>query len=317
MYIGIDLGGTNISAGLVDEHGEILFPVRMPTKAERGLDAVVADMITIIKKVMSHQKENYLSDIKGVGIGVPGLVSADLSKIYYCTNLGWNNVHLKELIEKQVEIPVFLDNDANLAALAEHEAGALENVENGVLLTLGTGIGGGLIFNNKPYRGSHGLGELGHAIIGENFYDCNCGKNGCFETFASATAIIKYTTKLIEDKKYPKSTLYNKYESGKLSAKAIIDAAKKNDELAVDAFARYTKYLAIGINNIINMLDPDVIALGGGVAHAGDFLYDSISLKLKELAFVEDFPTAKIVPAKMGNDAGIVGAAFLAKLETE
>lgn len=317
MYIGIDLGGTNISAGLVDEQGKILFPLRMPTKVERGLDAIVSDMVTIIRKLIQHQKEHYKGDVKGIGVGVPGPVSPDLATIYYCTNLGWNNVPLKELIEKEVEIPVFLDNDANLAALAEHEAGALKDVENGVLLTLGTGVGGGLIFNNKPYRGSHGLGELGHAVIGENFYNCNCGKNGCFETFASATAIIKYASKLIEDKKYVKSILYNKYENGKLSAKAIIDAAKNNDELAVDAFDRYTKYLAIGMNNIINMLDPDVIALGGGVAHAGDFLFDSIKLKLKELAFVEDFPTANIVPAKMGNDAGVVGAGFLAMLETE
>lgn len=317
MFIGIDLGGTNISAGLVNDLGVIIYPVKMPTKPERGLDQVVDDMVSIIKKIIKYQKENISGTIKGVGIGVPGLTSPDLAKIYYCTNLYWTDVPLKELIEKQIDIPVYLDNDANLAALAEHEAGALKDVENGILLTLGTGIGGGLIFNNKPYRGSHGLGELGHSIIGENFYNCNCGKNGCFETFASATAIVKYTKKLIEEKQYVGSTLYKNYENGKLGAKVIIDAAKNKDELGLDAFERYVKYLTIGISNLINTLDPDVIALGGGVAHAGEFLYNAINEKLKDYLFVKDFPSAKIVPAVMGNDAGIVGAAFLAKLETE
>lgn len=317
MYIGIDLGGTNIAAGLVNDEGQIIYPVQTPTLAERGLDDVVADMIKLIKELQDYHKDHFKGSVKGIGIGVPGPVCPDLSEVYYCTNLGWNDVPLKKIIEKDIKMPVFVDNDANLAALAEHEIGALKEVENGILLTLGTGIGGGLIFNNMPYRGSHGLGEVGHIVIGENFYNCNCGKNGCFETFSSATAIIKYATKLIEEKAYMGSILDDAYKENRLNAKAIIDAAKEGDELGLDVFERFTKFLAIGMNNLINLLDPDVIALGGGVAHAGDFLYDAIDAKLSKLAFVENFPTARIVPAKMGNDAGIIGAGFLAKIELE
>jgi len=315
MFIGIDLGGTNIAAGLVDGSGKLIYPVKTPTLPERGLDEVINDMAKLIQELVKYQKDHGLKKVKGVGIGVPGPVSPDLSNIYYCTNLRWNDVPLKSILEERIHLPVFLDNDANLAALAEHEVGALKDIENGILLTLGTGVGGGLIFNNKPYRGSHGLGEVGHIVVGDNFYHCNCGKNGCFETFASATAIIKYTEKLLNEQAYSGSLLDDVYRDGNLNAKAVIDAAKEGDELALDSFERYTKYLAIGMNNLINLLDPDVIALGGGVAHAGDFLYKAIEDKLHKLAFVENFPSARIVPAEMGNDAGIVGAAFLAKLE--
>lgn len=317
MFIGIDLGGTNIAAGLVDIDGNIIHSTKLPTLPERGVNRVISDIVKLIEELINYKREDTKFNVQGVGIGVPGPVSPDLAHVYYCTNLGWNDVNLKEIVESKVGIPVFIDNDANLAALAEHEAGALKDIENGVLLTLGTGIGGGLIFNNKPYRGSHGLGELGHMVIGENFYKCNCGKNGCFETFASATAIVKYTSKILEEKKYESSILEKPYSENRLNAKSIIDAARIGDQLALDSFERYTDYLAMGINNLINLVDPQVVALGGGVAHAGDFLYDSIQEKLKNLAFVKDFPTAKIIPAVMGNDAGIVGAAFLAKLEVE
>lgn len=312
MYIGIDLGGTNIAAGLVRKSGEVVKIKSIPTGKERGFDAVAADILSLAKELIEEADER----VEGVGIGVPGVVDNDLSMIYYCTNLEWYDKDLGNLLSKELGIPVLVDNDANLAALAEVEVGSMKEAQNAVMLTLGTGIGGGVAVNGSILRGSHGLGsEIGHMIIGDNFYNCNCGNNGCFETFSSATAIIRYAEKLVIDGAYPESDLHTTYASRGLNAKTIIDAAKAGDALGLDAFNRLVKYLAIGVINIINIFDPEMIAFGGGVAHSGAFLIDSLSEKVNEMVFIKNFPSAKLVLAELGNDAGVIGAAMLAKTE--
>jgi len=312
MYIGIDLGGTNIAGGLVHKNGSVVEIKSVPTGKERGFEAVSKDIISLIRDLMSNAEE----PVEGVGVGVPGVVDKNLSMIYYCTNLNWYDQDLGRILSEELGIPVFVDNDANLAALAELEVGALTSAKNAVMLTLGTGVGGGVSVDGHILRGSHGLGsEIGHMIIGENFYDCNCGNNGCLETFSSATAVIKFAEKLVDDNKYPESPLNEVRRTSGLSAKTVIDAAKAGDALGNEVFDRLIKYLAIGVTNIVNIFDPEMIAIGGGVAHTGEFLMEKLTAKVKQMAFIKEFPSAKIVFAELGNDAGVIGAAMLPKTE--
>ncbi len=320
MTIGVDLGGTNIAAGLVDEAGKLIYSVKRPTDTSRGREAIVADMCAMCMELVAEAEKRGLPRPAAVGVGVPCVVDKSMAFIHTAANLGsgWDDVPLKRVMEDVTGLKVWLDNDGNLAGLAEHQAGALQGVENGLLLTLGTGIGGGFILNGKLFRGSHGLApEVGHMVIGENFYDCNCGKNGCFETFASATAVIRYAEKLVREDQYPTSTLHTASLMGHLNAHTIFEAAKAGDPLGVAAVDRLTTYLALGIVNLINLMDPEVIALGGGVAHAGDFLLDQVKRKVSDGLFLQDFPTARFELAQMGNNAGIIGAAMLGRMMLE
>jgi glucokinase len=219
-------------------------------------------------------------------------------------------VNLKKRLEELVSLKVFIDNDANVAAIAEYEIGSLKNYRSAILITLGTGIGGGIIIDGNVIRGSHGAGaEIGHMVVGENFFNCNCGRNGCLETFSSATGIGKYVNKLLTETD-EKSVLRN-YE--KITTKHIFDASKAGDKLAQKAVNRFIKYLAIGIVNFINIIDPEAIAIGGGVSHAGQYLIDLLDVEVKKSLYSKDVEIAKLMLAELQNDAGIVGAAFMAK----
>jgi len=313
MYIGIDLGGTNIAVGIVDEDGNIKHEKSCVTGVGREPHEIIEDMITLVlntlEEVNIQQKE-----IDAIGIGIPGL--ADKSgNVIFCVNLGWKNVQLKEMLESELHKPIFIDNDATVAALAEYERGSMKNCKSGLMLTLGTGIGGGIILNGEVYSGFNGIGsELGHMVVGENFYDCNCGRNGCLETFASSTAIIKYTKKLIGEMN--ESTIIIERADGnvnKIDAKIVFDCAKEGDKIANLAVNHLVKYLGIGILNIINFIDPEIIALGGGVAGAGQYLLDMIINEVIANKYYEELPIGKIVLADLGNKAGIIGAAMIAK----
>ncbi len=313
MYIGVDVGGTNITAGLVSIDGNILFQKNCPTLPSRGWDTVIQDIISLIRDVIDQAPAN--KDVLGIGIGVPGVADRKTGNVVECVNLGWRNVPLGKTLEKEFNKPIYIDNDASVAALAEYENGALKGTQNSILITLGTGVGGGFIINGKLYGGTNNIGsEIGHMIIGENFYNCNCGKNGCFETFSSATALIKYTRKLMEETK--ENTTIRDYigdNLDKLDAKIIFDCAKAGDKLALSSVNRFVDYLVIGITNLINILDPEVIALGGGVSKSGDYLLELINNRIYEKILFKDMPYSKIVIAEHGNDAGIIGSAMLCK----
>lgn len=312
MLIGVDLGGTAIKAGLVDFEGNILRQNSRPTRVERGHMPIINDIREQIEELIAAQGIG-IEDIHSIGIGVPGLAVYDTGKVIYCTNLSWNNVELGKELYSQLGRKVYVENDATVAALAESLFGSTKGVPNSVLVTLGTGIGGGIIINNRIYSGSHAAGsEIGHMIIGENFYNCNCGNNGCFETLASATSIIRYSQHRIKEGKVKSLILElagNKPED--ITAKNVFDAAKSADPLALETVDRMCKYLAIGILNIYNMLDPDIIALGGGVSRAGDFLLDQVREKVKKMLFTTGVRYGDIVLATLGNEAGIIGSAFL------
>ncbi len=318
MYLGIDVGGTNIAAGIVDVDGNILHQISVPTKTQRGYKAVLNNIIKVIDELNSKK-----FDIHAIGIGIPGVVDSDLKTVRYCPNLNWNRCNLVDDLKdvsSSLTIPIFVDNDANLATIAELEVGSIMNVKNAVMITLGTGIGGGIVSDGKILRGFYGLGcEVGHMIIGENFYNCNCGNNGCFETFASAKAVIKYTKHILQRGVYSDCeghrVLMEILKTREFGAKEVMDLAKKGDALGLDAFNRLIKYLSIGIVNIIHMLDPQKIVIGGGLSNVGDFLIESLNNQIASKHFIKDYPFAQIIKAQLGNDAGIVGAGMLAKQE--
>ncbi|MBF8983183.1 ROK family glucokinase [Lutibacter sp. B2] len=310
MYIGVDLGGTNIAVGIVDEKGTLKYQKSIPTKRERKQEEIIKDMIETIIEVIDdywiHKNE-----IKSIGIGIPGLADPDTGEVIHCVNLGWNNVPLGKSIEKALGIPVFIDNDATVAGLAEYEAGVMKGVQSGVFITLGTGIGGGIILNGQVYSGANGVGsEFGHMVVGENYYECNCGKNGCLETFSSSTALINYTKKLIMEEKY--ETIL-KENINDLNGKMIFDAAIEGDQIANLAVDRLVKYLGIGIVNLVNILDPEIFALGGGLSKVGTFLLDKVREEVLKNKHYKTLPVGKIVLAQLGNEAGIIGAAILGK----
>ena len=308
VYVGIDVGGTGLKAGVVDEHGKIISKVSCPTGVERGHEAVIADMAQLALKAIAESGYT-LDDVKAIGIGIPGVLDPRTGRVPFCTNLGWHDVPVIELMQKVIDKPVYIDNDATVAALAESVAGVSSQYKDSVFLTLGTGVGGGVILNGKVYSGTHGVGsELGHMIVVAGGDLCTCGNRGCWERYASATALIRMGHECAA--KHPESVLAGKE---KLNAKDVMDAAKANDPAGLEAFDQYTTYLAMGMVNIINFMDPEVIVLGGGVSAAGEFLLKPIREKLAKMVFYKAMPYASIELATLGNDAGIIGAAMLGR----
>lgn len=312
MFVGIDLGCTSIKAGLVDREGRILVQSSIDTKVGRDYTFIIEDMKKQIEKLL-EDNGSCVNDIESIGIGAPGLMNYKTGYVIYCTNLFWNNIPLGVELQRYFKRPVYIENDATVAGLAESLFGSTKGVLNSVFLTIGTGVGSGIIVNHKIYSGSHFAGsEIGHMIIGDNFYTCNCGNNGCLETFASATAMIKYARYRLEKDNIKSMILDN--AAGKaedINAKIIFDAAKEGDQLATETVDRMIKYLSKGIINIFNILDPDIIAIGGGVSKAGDYLIERLKIEVGKMFFTPNIKYGDIVLAKLGNEAGILGAAFL------
>lgn len=311
MNIGIDIGGTNIGAGLVDDKNNIICETSIPTNGHRTYEEVLKDMAKLVERLI--RKSNISKDdVKGVGIGIPGIVDSSRGLAVEVVNLRWYKKNLKKDFEALIGYPVYIGNDATVAGLAEYKVGVMQGYNSGILYTLGTGIGAGIIINGRVYDGAHGIGsEVGHMIVGENFYNCNCGRNGCLETFASSTAIIKYTQKLINEGNI---TIMMKMAGGdidRIDGRIIFEAAKIGDEVANLVVDRMVKYLAIGIVNTMCMIDPEVYVLGGGLSKAGDFLLDKVRQAVEKYRYFRGVDGGKIVLSKLGNGAGIIGAAAL------
>ena len=310
VYVGVDLGGTNIAVGLVDENGKILHKDSVPTLLERGPEPIIKDMANLSLKVVKDAGYT-LDDVKAVGVGVPGLADPKTGVVIFCTNLRWHMVPLREIMQSIIDKPIFIDNDATVAGLAESVAGVSAGVANSVFLTLGTGVGGGIVINHKIYSGSHGVGsELGHMTVQCEGRPCTCGS---WEQYSSATALIRQGREAVE--KNPDSLIVKMVNGdlSKIEARTVIDAAREGDKVACEVYDKYIYYLAIGIVAIINAFDPEIIALGGGVSKAGDFLLKPLREKVAKYVFYKDLPYAKIEIATLGSDAGIIGAAMLGK----
>lgn len=304
MKIGIDIGGTNLAGGVVNNEGKVVLSASVPTKAEEGYKAVLGRIDDLVEKLVAEAKEKYPDDpVTSVGCGVPGIVKRGV--VINAPNLFWKNEPLSKDLEERTGLPVTLINDATAAAVAENRFGASKGTKDAVTYTLGTGVGGGVIVNGGVVNGAHGVAsEFGHVLHEPNFYKCNCGKNGCLETYSSATGLIKRHAHEVE-----KGT-ESKLSPEGATAKDIIDAAREGDPAAVIAFDTMTDKLAENISNMVDILDPEVFVIGGGVARAGDFLFDALNEKVKKNLTFPEVVDVNIVPAQFGNDAGIIGAAY-------
>jgi glucokinase len=312
MYaIGIDLGGTTIKAGVVNDKGEILLKGSRPTGVERGHEATIRDMAGLSLELM-EKAGLPLSDIDSVGIGIPGVINND-GVVPFLTNLFWHDVPLVERMRSYIDKPVFVANDATVAGFAEHVIGVSAGTRSSVFVTLGTGLGGGVVLDGKPFVGAHGVGtEIGHVMLVLGGVLCTCGNRGCWERYASATALIRMGRERMAAEPEGMIAREAKGASENVTAKLVMDCAKAGDPGATAVFDEYVYYLAAGIANMINVYDPEVIALGGGVSAAGAFLLDAVRKKLPELVFYKTMPYARVELATLGNDAGMIGAAMLA-----
>ncbi len=314
IYVGVDLGGTHIGAGIVDSEKGILHKDECPTLAQRPYKEVMQSIVDICKKVIADSGINP-EDINSIGIGMPGIETPE--GLAHCKNLFWHGVTLRKDLHKLLGKPIFIDNDAHAAALGELEFGSLIGTKDAVMLTLGTGVGGAMIVNKHILSGYlHAGGELGHVTFVHGGIPCACGRDGCFEKYASATALIRIGKKYAQE--YKDSVLHEIKESiDDITAKDVVDGAKGYDIACELAFNDYCEYLTDGIISFINMLNPQKVCIGGGLSQAGDFLFEKIREKCRERYFSPLHLDTEIVPALLKNDAGILGAAMVAKKGNE
>ena len=310
-YIGIDLGGTNIKAGVVNENYEIVSKATTKTLLPRPAEEICADMAKVSMEAVEAAGLT-LDDIESVGIGTPGTANSETGIIEYSNNLGFLNLPVVEIMQKHIDKPFYVENDANAAAYGEFLAGAAKGANDAVCITLGTGVGGGIIINGKIYSGFNFAGaEIGHTVVDPNGPECTCGRKGCFEVFSSATGLVRMTKEAMYEDKGSVMWQMNE-EDGKVSARTAFNAMRAGDRAGKAVVDKYIKYLAAGITNTINIFQPDILCIGGGVCNEGDPLL----LPLKEIVAKEVYTknsakNTEIVIAKLGNDAGIIGAAFL------
>ena len=309
--VGVDLGGTKISTALSDFEGKVISQTTIPTDAQEGEIPVLNRIMSSIEKVISEGKVSY-DDIKGIGIGSPGPLDAKTGVIITTPNLPFKNFNLVKPISEKFNIPVFLDNDANVAAIGEYMFGAGKGADNVVFFTVSTGVGGGAILNGKVYRGhtSNAL-EIGHMTVAPEGPRCNCGNRGCVEATSSGTAIARRAAEALATnvetslRKYDKVTSYEVY----LEAKA-------GDAVAKEILDEAMNYLGIAVANAVTIFDPEYVIIGGGVSKIGNVLFDTVRQVVDKRCFKSMAESVKIVPAGLGTDAGLIGAVALALLET-
>jgi len=305
--IGVDLGGSHATAAIVQEDGKILSQHEQDI-TDRTFDAVMAALDNVIGAALKEAKSN---DLVGIGIGSPGNIDPKTGAVLYSPNFEWENVPLGDRVRKRFNLPIFIANDARCATLGEYTFGTGKGTSNFVLITLGTGIGGGIVSGGHLLIGHRaGAGEIGHhQIRPTDGFVCGCGKIGCFEAQASGTGLLRHAFAVAAS--FPKSTLLSKNPE-KLGSKAIRRAAQAGDPHGAAAWKNFTADLALGAANIIAFVNPEVIALGGGVSTAGDFMLNAIGARVDELTVMVPKHTTKLVIAQLGNDAGQVGAATMA-----
>ncbi|MBC8042481.1 MAG: ROK family protein [Rhizobacter sp.] len=317
--IGVDLGGTNIKFASVSASGKIILEHRVPTEADKGPVRVIENMMTGILYLLSLNADAENAErLLGIGVGVPGVVSLDGGTLSYPPNLpGWQVVRLGDILKeklfmaKKLSMPVFIENDANVAALGEDKFGAGRNLKTFLMITLGTGIGGGIIVDDKIFRGAHGAaGEIGHITVK---YDgdapANTGIRGSLESFIGQRQITEYTKKLLA--KHPESKLHAMCgnDLSKLEPKLITEAAQRGDHTAIDVWSYVADVLGAGLGSVVSVLDIRKIVIGGGVAGAGDFVLKPALEQLKRYTLRSMHEGLQLIPAQLGNSAGVMGAA--------
>lgn len=311
VYIGIDVGGTGVQVGVVDEQGHILAKESFPTGVGRPYQEMIRDMADCTRAAVAKAGLS-VEDIQSVGVGIPGIADAKTGNVIFCTNLGWRDIPLRDTFQQYLNKPVHIDNDATVAGLAESVAGVSAGTDSSVFMTLGTGVGGGIVIHGKVWSGFHGVGsEIGHMILELDGEPCTCGNRGCLERYCSATAIIRMARELVAV--HPDSMVLSMAQGDpeKINAKIVFDAAREGDPIGTKVFRRYVRYLSQAIASIMQFLDPEVIVLGGGVSKAGAFLLDAVRQEVPKYLLFKGMPHARIELAQLGADAGIIGAAML------
>lgn len=308
-YVGIDLGGTFIKGGIVDDLGQIIYEDKTPTESEKGADGVATNIANLVKTLLDKVGLG-TDDVEGIGMGVPGMIDSKAGNVIYSNNLKWKDFRIGESVSKMTGLKVKIANDANVAALGEVKFGAAKEYDDAVLLTLGTGVGGGIVVDGKLVEGNKSAGaELGHMVIEYGGEACTCGRKGCLEAYASATALIRDTKRAMEAHKDSKM-----WEAGSLetvSGKTAFDY-KTSDPYAKAVVDNYVAHLACGITNVANVFRPQAVILGGGVCAQGDALVKPLQeLVDKEIFAGELGPRVPVLIAKLGNSAGLLGAAAL------
>ena len=309
-YIGIDLGGTNIAAGIVDEKGNIIKKTSTPTLKERPYEEIIDDMAKLCFELTQNSKV-MMDDIVSVGIGFPGIVDNKEGKIKHLSNMGMTNVPIREILSKKLNKEIYIGNDADAAALGEYKlyGGGCNSF---IFVTLGTGVGGGIIIDGKIYSGFNGAGaELGHMIIEANGKECACGCKGCWEQYASVTALVNLTKEYME--KNPDSYMHKwASENGRINGRTAFECAKKGDETAKEVVEKYIGYIGTGLTSVINVFQPAKIVIGGGISKEGDYLLSPLKEIVYSCKYNNYVENTKLEIARLFNDAGIIGAAFIA-----
>ncbi|NQT23329.1 MAG: ROK family protein [Candidatus Omnitrophica bacterium] len=313
FYIGIDIGATNTKFGLVDGKGRIKSKKVIRTSCYNG----AAQFVSIAKDIVYlfiKEKKLKKNQLCGIGIGAPGAIDSNKGIVHYLTNLkGWKGIHLRKMIESKLGIRAYLDNDANVMAIGEFSFGAGRGSKNMIGVTLGSGVGGGLVLDGRVYRGTNMAGgEIGHVPVNVEGPKCACGGSGCLEAYVGSPYIVKKTLKLIKGKKTAIMKLI-KGKTSRLTPKIIYKAALKGDPIAKRILRETGIYLGVGLTGIINLLNPDAVVIGGGVANAGRFIFDAVKETVKKRAMHLPAKTVKILKAELGEDAGVVGAMALVK----
>ena len=313
-YLGVDLGGTNIAVGLVDENFKIVLKDKVPTGASRPVSDIMDDMAALCKSIVERAGVSF-DEVESAGIAAPGSIDPKTGYVRYANNIKMTNYPIADELKNRLPVKkVFLENDANAAALAEAKAGAGKGCSDLVMITLGTGVGGGIVIDGKLYSGFNYSGaELGHTVIEVGGRPCTCGRNGCFEAYSSATGLINMTKEKMVNEigslmwKLTNDNLEN------VNGRTAFDAAKKGDTAAKEVVDMYIKYLACGLTNMVNIFQPQVLCIGGGVCGEGDYLLKPLIKTIRRWEYGGATQTnfSQIKIAELGNDAGIIGAAVL------
>ena len=319
--IGVDLGGTNIVVGAMPEDGSREIGIRSePTHPERGAEAVVDRIVSMIAQLMSEITASTgasMKDFHGVGVGAPGPLDRDRGVVVVAPNLGWRDFPLRDAISERINLPATLDNDANCAAVGEWWRGAARGARNVVGITIGTGIGGGIVIDGQLYHGSSDVaGEIGHTTIDSTGRYCRCGNYGCLEAYASGPAIALRAREALERDEVSVLHKMVKGQLDQLTAATVYEAAHRGDALAHEVVRDTAKFLGTGIANLLNTLNPDVVVITGGVTRAGDRLFEPLRAEVKRRAFRPAVAACRIVPGSLDGTAGVVGAVATFKQQT-
>lgn len=315
MYrLGIDLGGTNIVAGVVDEEYNIVAKASCKTDVPRPEKEICDSMAEVALEAIKNANIS-IDDVESIGIGVPGAVNPETGIIEYSANLFFHNWSIVEMMEERLNTKVKIENDANAAALGEYLAGSAKGAKNAIAITLGTGVGGGIIIDGKIYSGSNFAGaELGHMVIVKGGKECACGRQGCWEAYASATGLINLTKEKILTEKPEFSYMLKLCDDdiSNVSGKTAFDAMAAGDPIAKQVVEEYISYLATGVINIINIFQPDVLCVGGGVSNQGENLLAPLRAIVERERYTKHNDKQTVIcQCSLGNDAGIIGAAYL------